>query len=74
MADFEILKTLGQGSAGVVRKVIHAPTHTVAALKQVALDVSENVRKQIITELKILHSSKSDYIVSLFDAYYTEGK
>jgi len=73
LADFEVLKTLGQGSAGVVRKVIHAPTHQLAALKQVALDVSENVRKQIIMELKILHSSKSDFIVSLFDAYYMEG-
>lgn len=57
-----------------MRKVIHAPTHQLAALKQVALDVSENVRKQIITELRILHSSKSEFVVSLFDAYYTEGK
>jgi len=73
LQDFQVIKTLGQGSGGVVRKVLHVPTDQLVALKIVALDVTENIRKQIITELKILYSSQSDYVVSLYDAYYSEG-
>ena len=73
LQDFEIIKSLGQGSGGVVRLVRHTPSNTLAALKVVALDVKETIRKQIVTELRILYNSKCAYVVSLFDAYYTEG-
>jgi mitogen-activated protein kinase kinase 1 len=73
LQDFEVIKSLGQGSGGVVRQVRHKPTNQLAALKVVALDVNESTRKHIVTELRILYNSKCVYVVSLFDAYYTEG-
>jgi hypothetical protein len=45
-----------------------------ASLQVVILDVKEAIRKQIITELRILYNSKCAHVVSLMDAYYTEGR
>jgi len=73
LQDFEVIKSLGQGSGGVVRLVRHTPTNQLAALKVVILDVKESIRKQIVTELRILYNSKCAYVVSLLDAYYTDG-
>eukprot|EP00026_Physarum_polycephalum_P010733 Phypoly_transcript_10910.p1 GENE.Phypoly_transcript_10910~~Phypoly_transcript_10910.p1 ORF type:complete len:315 (+),score=48.64 Phypoly_transcript_10910:248-1192(+) len=73
LKDFEVIKSLGQGSGGVVRLVRHTPTNQLAAFKVVILDVKESIRKQIVTELRILYNSKCTHVVSLMDAYYTEG-
>ena len=73
LQDFEVIKSLGQGSGGVVRLVRHLPSKQLAALKQVPLDVKESIRKQIVTELRILYNSKCVHVVSLLDAYYNEG-
>jgi serine/threonine protein kinase len=31
------------------------------------------IRKQIISELKVLHKTHSEYVISFFDAFYAEG-
>lgn len=73
LADLQVIKLLGHGSGGVVQKALHVPSKRVVALKVITLDVKESVRKQIILELKTLYRNQSEYVVSLYDAFYTEG-
>jgi len=73
LADLQVIKLLGHGSGGMVQKAHHVPSKRVVALKVITLDVKESVRKQIILELKTLYRNQSEYIVSLYDAFYTEG-
>jgi serine/threonine protein kinase len=39
----------------------------------IQLDIEEGVRKQILLELKTLHKTQCEYVVSFFDAFYNEG-
>jgi len=73
LQDLQVIKVLGHGSGGVVQKALHVPSKRVVALKIITLDVKESVRKQIILELKTLYRNQSEYVVSLYDAFYTEG-
>jgi len=73
LQDLQTIKLLGQGSGGTVQKALHVPSKRVVALKVITLDVKESVRKQIILELKTLYRNQSEYVVSLYDAFYTEG-
>ena len=73
LQDMQVIKLLGHGSGGVVQKALHVPSKRVVALKVITLDVKESVRKQIILELKTLYRNQSEYVVSLYDAFYTEG-
>ena len=72
LTDLQTLRALGQGSSGVVQKVLHSPTNRVLALKVVPLNLSDKNSKQIITELKTLHSSQCPYIVSFHGAFYKD--
>ena len=54
---------LGAGNGGVVHCVRHKETGTVIAKKMIHLEVKPAIKKQIITELKILHDCNSPYIV-----------
>jgi len=73
LTDFKILKSLGSGAGGVVKKALHIPSNYELALKVMTLDVSDAVRKQIITELKTLYLNQSEYVVAFYDAFFTEG-
>jgi len=73
LADLQVIKLLGHGAGGTVQKALHVPSKRVVALKVITLDVKESIRKQIILELKTLYRNQSEYIVSLYDAFYTEG-
>lgn len=72
MSDFSILSELGKGSGGVVHKAKHAQGFLVA-LKVIKMDLSEEVRKHINTELIVLHLSKNENVISLYEAFYIEG-
>lgn len=37
------------------------------------MELKENVRKQIVLELKTLHKTQCEQVVSFFDAFYEEG-
>ena len=54
---------IGAGNGGVVHCVRHKETGTVIAKKMIHLEVKPAIKKQIITELKILHDCNSPYIV-----------
>jgi len=44
------------------------------ARKLILMDVKQQIRKQIVTELKILHECRSPYIVGYFGAYQCDGE
>ena len=67
--DFEKLSELGAGNGGVVHCVKHKPTSLIMAKKMIHLEVKPAIRKQIVTELRILHDCNSPYIVGFYGAY-----
>jgi len=73
LKDLQIIKTLGLGAGGLVKLVYHSNSNTFFALKVITLDIQDTIRKQIILELKTLHKTLCPYIVSFYDAFYTEG-
>ncbi len=56
--------------AGVVHCVRHKPSETIMAKKMIHLEVKPAIKKQIVTELKILHDCNSPYIVGFYGAYH----
>ena len=67
--DFENVSELGAGNSGVVHCVKHKPTGIVMAKKRIHLEVKPAVKKNIITELRVLHECNSPYIVGFYGAY-----
>ncbi|CAB4063526.1 MAP2K1 [Lepeophtheirus salmonis] len=72
--EFEKLSELGSGNGGVVHCVLHRPSGTIMAKKMIHLEVKPATKKQIITELKILHKCNSPYIVGFYGAYHSDGE
>jgi len=72
--DFEKLSELGAGNGGVVHCVKHKPTSLIMAKKMIHLEVKPAIRKQIVTELRILHDCNSPYIVGFYGAYPSDGE
>ena len=72
--DFEKIAELGAGNGGVVHCVRHKGTHTVIAKKMIHLEVKPAIKKQIITELRILDECNSPYIVGFFGAFHSDGE
>ncbi|KAL7750407.1 MAP kinase kinase (MEK) [Sorochytrium milnesiophthora] len=82
-SDFDELGELGHGNGGTVKKVLHKPTGKVMAKKALLLDVTpfqtegeatDNVKKQVIRELQILHQCHSPWIVSFYGAFIENGE
>jgi len=71
--DLRVLKVVGHGRGQMVQKALHEPSKRLVALKVITLNVTESVRKQIILELKTLYRTQSEYVVTFFDAFYSEG-
>ena len=67
--QYEKVAELGSGNGGVVDRVRHKGTQVEMARKMIMMDVKPTIRKQIVTELKILHECNSPYIVGFFGAY-----
>eukprot|EP01134_Creolimax_fragrantissima_P007646 CFRG7646T1 len=61
--DIQVLEQIGHGVSGVVEKIIHKPSGVIMARKIIHLELNPSVRKQITTELKVLHDCKSDFVV-----------
>jgi len=73
LQDLQVIKLIGHGSGGTVQKALHVPTQRLVALKVITLDVKESVRKQILLELKTLYRTQSEYVVTFYDAFFSEG-
>merc|ERR1712025_1183836 len=72
--DFEKISELGAGNGGVVHCVRHTATGTVIAKKMIHLEVKPAIKKQIITELRILDECNSPYIVGFYGAFHSDGE
>ncbi|KAF7715619.1 Serine/threonine-protein kinase [Penicillium ucsense] len=70
--DLITLKELGAGNGGTVSKVMHASTKVVMARKVIRVDAKENVRKQILRELRVGHECNSPNIVTFYGAFQNE--
>jgi hypothetical protein len=55
---------------GVVHCVRNKPTGMIMAKKMIHLEVKPAIKKQIVTELRILHKCSSPYIVGFYGAYH----
>ncbi|KAJ1506296.1 MAP kinase kinase (MEK) [Coelomomyces lativittatus] len=83
-SDFEVLGELGHGNGGVVRKVLHVPSQRLMAKKALLLDQGPNkqlarpeadlIKKQVVRELHILNSCRSDFIVGFYGAFIHDGE
>merc|ERR1712042_154150 len=72
--DFEKISELGAGNGGVVHCVRHTATGTVIAKKMIHLEVKPAIKKQIITELRILDECNSPFIVGFYGAFHSDGE
>jgi len=72
--DFKKHSELGAGNGGVVHCVSHISSGTIMAKKMIHLEVKAAVKKQIVTELRILHECNSPYIVGFYGAYHSDGE
>lgn len=73
LKELKVISQLGLGSSGVVNKVQHKSTGDIYALKMIKMDMQENVRKNILQELRILHNAKCEHIVQCFGSFYDGG-
>ena len=64
---------LGQGSSGRVYRAVHQPSKRIIAVKEIQLDISLIVQKQIISELEILYKCNSRMIISFFGAFFLDN-
>ncbi|KNC82719.1 STE/STE7 protein kinase, variant [Sphaeroforma arctica JP610] len=71
--DLQRLGVVGRGAGGVVQRALHVPTGRIFALKIIQLDVTPQVRKQILLELTTLYKAQSPYIVKFHGAFFSEG-
>lgn len=73
MDQFLLLEELGTGNYGVVRKVLHTPSHVHMAMKEIRLELSRPKLQSIITELDVLHRAVGPEIVEFYGAFYAES-
>ena len=63
---------LGRGASGYVLRATHVASNTPLAVKQIPIDLSEAKSKQIVTELRTLHTSECRQVVGFYGAFYRE--
>ena len=68
-----ITGTCGKGAGGFVQKAVHQKTGEHLAVKIVQMNVQAEVRKNIISELRALHSSRCPYIVQYRGSFFGDG-
>jgi len=73
MSDMLLGPDLGQGNYGCVKKVLHVPSHTVMAMKEIRLELDQARLNQILMELEVLHRAKSPEIVDFYGAFFIES-
>ncbi|KAH9610521.1 hypothetical protein KSS87_000993 [Heliosperma pusillum] len=73
LEDLETVKVIGKGSGGVVQLVRHKWVGKLFALKVIQMNIQEEVRKQIVQELKINQSSQCPHVVICYHSFYHNG-
>ncbi|XP_019199344.1 mitogen-activated protein kinase kinase 6 [Ipomoea triloba] len=73
LEDLETIKVIGKGSGGVVQLVRHKWAGTLFALKVIQMNIQEEIRKQIVQELKINQASQCPHVVVCYHSFYHNG-
>ncbi|GMQ06296.1 hypothetical protein CsSME_00050937 [Camellia sinensis var. sinensis] len=73
LEDLETIKVIGKGSGGVVQLVRHKWVGTLFALKVIQMNIQEEIRKQIVQELKINQASQCSHVVVCYHSFYHNG-
>ncbi|KAF5458943.1 hypothetical protein F2P56_022935 [Juglans regia] len=70
LEDFETIKVVGKGSGGVVQLVRHKWIGKLFALKVIQMNIQEDIRKQIVQELKINQAAQCSNVVVCYHSFY----
>ncbi|CAI9106391.1 OLC1v1005534C1 [Oldenlandia corymbosa var. corymbosa] len=73
LEDLETIKVIGKGSGGVVQLVRHKWVRKMFALKVIQMNIQEDIRKQIVQELKINQASQCSQVVVCYHSFYHNG-
>lgn len=73
LEDLETIKVIGKGGGGVVQLVRHKWVGTLFALKVIQMNIQEEIRKQIVQELKINQASQCPHVVVCYHSFYHNG-
>lgn len=65
--------SLGKGSGGTVKMMMHLPTETRVAIKQISLSVAEDVREKLFREIRTHHKSSHPNVVEFYGAFYFDS-
>ena len=55
------------------RALLHKPTQKMVAVKSFRVNLDDDRRKAMITELRTLHESKCPYVVNCYGAFFADG-
>lgn len=74
VADFDVIKSLGQGAFGKVYKVCHKKSKLIYAIKEMNKSQLKynNMIEQVVNEIKIMYSLNNDYIIKLYNHFEDE--
>ncbi|CAN6699385.1 unnamed protein product [Malus baccata var. baccata] len=73
LEDLETIKVIGKGSGGVVQLVRHKWVGKLFALKVIQMNIQEEIRKQIVQELKINQAAQCPHVVVCHHSFYHNG-
>jgi len=68
-SQFTVDREIGRGNGGSVELVTHNASGRKMARKVIMLEVNEDIRRQIIRELKVLEQCNHDRIVAFYGSY-----
>jgi len=72
--DIQLLNVVGHGNGGIVHKAFHVPSENVMAIKVIPLDITEDIQRQILSELSILFQCNTQFIIAFYGAFFIENK
>ncbi|KAJ3592831.1 hypothetical protein NHX12_005170, partial [Muraenolepis orangiensis] len=72
--DIHCQEQLGHGNGGTVYKAYHVHGKRVLAVKVIPLDITEELQRQIMSELEILYKCDSPYIITFYTAFFVENR
>lgn len=73
LEDLETIKVIGKGSGGIVQLVRHKWEGEFFALKVIQMNIQEEIRKQIVQELKINQAAQCPNVVVCYHSFYHNG-
>jgi len=66
---FDLIREIGRGNGGSVELVVHKKAQIQMARKIIVLEVNDDIRRQIIRELKVLEECNFNKIVGFYGSY-----